>query len=84
MGRSGAVIGSGMVRVTLRGSQRVSMVHALHALKSDLVIWFMKRTVMCADDTPAACVSCVQRMATWRCEDKQRSDVCLVTTLHHV
>ena len=77
MGRSGTVIGSGMVHVTPRNSQGVGTVQCFACVHISLVICFVKRTLTCVDDTPAAGVSCVRRMATWRCEDKQRGDVCI-------
>ena len=49
-----------------------------------LVMCLVKRAPTSVDDTSAAGVSCVRRMATWRCEDKQRGGGCLVTTPHHV
>ena len=43
MGRSVAVIGRGMVRVTLRGSQSVGTLHGLHVVQQSLVMCLVKR-----------------------------------------
>ena len=53
-------------------------------VQRSLVMCLVKHTPTSVDDTLAAGVSCVRRMATWRCDDKERGGGCLVTTPHHV
>ena len=70
------VIGCDMVRVTLSGSQGVGTLHGLHVFNRDSLYAWSNATVKSLDDTSAAGVSCVRRMAAWRCDDKQRGGEC--------
>ena len=53
-------------------------------IQQSLVMCLVKRTRTSVDDTSAAGVSCVRRMATRRCEYKERGGGCSVTTPHHL
>ena len=76
MGRSGAVIGKR--HGSRDGEWFAESKHAasIACVQVGLAMCLVKRTVKSVDDTSVAGVSCVRRMAAWRCDETHRGSKC--------